>query len=174
MSIYEKTADNSTSQRATLYLPSVSTLYSRAQVTRFLYLCYVFIFCIQTTWRLRKSPSPSFKLSEPQYDQTGDLQLSKQNHLHKVYYLCYFDAEMTTSFDSDVSPDAIDTISVEHVTRVSSDGGHASDTSLGPASPGPGASGKKMSVASSLSTSSDKILFNMTSGGHFIMVTQGC
>ena len=93
---------------------------------------------------------------------------------------------MTTSFDSDLSPDAIDTISVEHVTReddgdvtrVSGDGGHAavtrvgsnlslgSDTSLGLTS-GSGrkhSHGKKISVSSTLSSSSDKILFNMTSG----------
>ena len=94
---------------------------------------------------------------------------------------------MTTSFDSDLSPDAIDTISVEHVTRdddsdvtrVSGDsGGHVtvtrvgsnlslgSDSSLGLTS-GSGrklSRGKKMSVTSTLSSSSDKILFNMTSG----------
>ncbi len=91
---------------------------------------------------------------------------------------------MTTSFDSDLSPDAIDTISVEHVTReddvtrVSGDGGHAavtrvgsnlslgSDTSLGLTS-GSGrklSHGKKISGSSTLSSSSDKILFNMTSG----------
>ena len=88
---------------------------------------------------------------------------------------------MTTSFDSDLSPDAIDTISVEHVTReddVTRDGGHAavtrvgsnlslgSDTGLGLTS-GSGrklSHGKKISVSSTLSSSSDKILFNMTSG----------
>ena len=85
---------------------------------------------------------------------------------------------MTTSFDSDLSPDAIDTISVEHVTRVSGDAGHAavtrvgsnlslgSDSSLGLTS-GSGwklSHGKKISVSSTLSSSSDKILFNMTSG----------
>ena len=95
-----------------------------------------------------------------------------------------FDTEMTTSFDSDLSPDAIDTISVEHVTRdddsdvtrVSGDtGGHVtrvgSNLSLGSDSSlnmtlgsGRKLSGKKMSVTSTLSSSSDKILFNMTSG----------
>ena len=89
---------------------------------------------------------------------------------------------MTTSFDSDLSPDAIDTISVEHVTRdddsdvtrVSGDtGGHVtragsnlslgSDSSINVTS-GRKISGKKMSVTSTLSSSSDKILFNMTSG----------
>ena len=92
---------------------------------------------------------------------------------------------MTTSFDSDLSPDAIDTISVEHVTRdddsdvtrVSGDsGGHVtvtrvgsnlslgSDSSLSLTSGRKLSRGKKMSVTSTLSSSSDKILFNMISG----------
>ena len=89
---------------------------------------------------------------------------------------------MTTSFDSDLSPDAIDTISVEHVTRdddtrdPGGEGGHVavtrvgsnlslgSDTSPGLASGRKLSHGKKMSVTSTLSSSSDKILFNMTSG----------
>ena len=91
---------------------------------------------------------------------------------------------MTTSFDSDLSPDAIDTISVEHVTRdedtrdPGGEGGHVavtrvgsnislgSDSSLGLASASGRklSHGKKMSVTSTLSSSSDKILFNMTSG----------
>ena len=160
MSIYEKTADNSTSQRATLYLPSVSTLYSRAHSHH------------NQKFMWRPAPGRTFSLFVLRVHILYTNDLTSEEESVPEFQVKW--AEMTTSFDSDVSPDAIDTISVEHVTSVSSDGGHASDTSLGPASPGPGANGKKMSVASSLSTSSDKILFNMTSGGHFIMVTQGC